>query len=152
MSLTSLSHPVRLSIKGQPANSEYLSKVYVIWLNLIINLNQIKYFAMKKNTLKIVMLVLLLGADAFTSTFAQAVLPAQNYWVVETNLKQRDYSLIRFYNQRNELVYEEHLAGIYLNISRPKHVKRLNLALQQVTDNTFATGKQKNVIASIYHR
>ena len=107
---------------------------------------------MKKNILKTILLALLFAAGTFTSSFAQTVVPDRSYWVVGTNLKQRDYSVVRFYNQHNELLYEERLTGKHLNISRSKHVKRLNLALQQVTQNSFATCNQKNVIASLYHR
>ncbi|MDB5264016.1 MAG: hypothetical protein JWQ14_3299 [Adhaeribacter sp.] len=107
---------------------------------------------MKENILKILLLVLLLGCSTLSGSFAQTMLPGQNYWVVETNLKQRDYTLVRFYNQNNELLYEERLTGKYLDISRPRYVKRLNLALRQVTRNAVAAVNQKNVIATLYHR
>ena len=107
---------------------------------------------MKKHTFKKLLLALLLWAGTFTGSFAKTIIPPQNYWVVETTLKQRDYSVVRFYNRKNELLYEERLHGIYVNISRAKHVKRLNLALHQVTGKSFNTANPKNVIASLYHR
>ena len=107
---------------------------------------------MKKHPFKKLLLALLLWAGTYSDSLAQTIIPAQNYWVVETNLKQRDYSVVRFYNPHHELVYEERLHGIYVNISRAKHVKRLNLALHQVTGKSFNTANPKNVIASLYHR
>ena len=105
-----------------------------------------------KNTFKKTLLALLLGASAFTSSLAQQEPITQNYWVVETNLKQRDYSIVRFYNQNHQLIYEEKLNGKYLNISRPRHVKRLNLALSAVSEKSFAAVNQQKVVSGFYHR
>ncbi|GEO05655.1 hypothetical protein AAE02nite_33190 [Adhaeribacter aerolatus] len=104
-----------------------------------------------KNILKIIWLTLVLGVCVITGTFAQQ--PAgQNYWVVETNLKQRDYSIVRFYNRHNELIYEEKLNNIYLNISRPRHVKKLNLALGQVAGKQFAAVSSQKIVSGYYRR
>jgi len=112
---------------------------------------------MKTLILKTAFVFTLLIAGLSQSGLAQALTPAKNYWVVETNLKQRDYSIVRFYNAADELIYEEKLEGVYLNIARAKHVKRLNLALQRVTEEPLVAAykdiaNQKALVASLYRR
>jgi hypothetical protein len=112
---------------------------------------------MKNLILKSALLLALLSTILSDSSLAQALPSAKNYWVVETNLKERNFSIVRFYNAANELIYEEKLNGVYLNISRRKHVKRLNLALAQVNENKIAAAfseklARKNLIASLYRR
>jgi hypothetical protein len=114
---------------------------------------------MKKLIFKTAFVFTLLTAGLIQPSLAQKPAPgnnsSKNYWVVETNLKQRNYSVVRFYNAADELIYEERLEGVYLNIARPKHVKRLNLALQQITDEPRLAAyqdkaTQKILIASLY--
>jgi hypothetical protein len=55
---------------------------------------------------------------------------AQPYWVVETNLRQRSFTIIRFYNARHELIYEQKEIGQYFNASKKKHQRQLDLMLE----------------------
>jgi hypothetical protein len=87
-----------------------------------------------------VRLLLLAGGIAWASEAAAqpTSAPARGgYWNTETNLTTRDYTIVRFYNDQNQLVYEERLATMCLDLSasRPacRRLKRqLDLALQQV--------------------
>jgi hypothetical protein len=69
---------------------------------------------------------------------AQQSAPAlPGYWNVETNLTTRDYTVVRFFNDQDQLVYEERLPNLCLDLSsgRPlcrRTMTQLNLALQQV--------------------
>lgn len=59
------------------------------------------------------------------------------YWNVETNLTTRDYTIVRFYNGQDQLVYEERLDDFCLNLRRKcpsarRAHKQLNVALQQL--------------------
>lgn len=59
------------------------------------------------------------------------------YWNIETNLTTRDYTIVRFYNGQDQLVYEENLPNLCLDLSRRKARGRrisqqLTVALQQV--------------------
>ena len=51
---------------------------------------------------------------------------AQVYWVIETNARQKNFTIIRFYNQHHELLYEERQQGVFFDPSRRKHKKKLN--------------------------
>lgn len=76
----------------------------------------------------------------FVSAGAQAQAPAKalpGYWNIETNLSTRDYSIVRFYNGQDELVYEERLQNFCLDMRRncpgSRRISRqLSVALQQV--------------------
>ncbi|GAA4495139.1 hypothetical protein GCM10023172_06350 [Hymenobacter ginsengisoli] len=71
---------------------------------------------------------------------AQQPLPAAasgGYWNLETNLTTRNYTLVRFYNAQDQLVYEERLDNLCLDLSNSRPICRrlkqqLDLALQQV--------------------
>ncbi len=63
-----------------------------------------------------------------TGAVAQNANP--NYWVVEGNVNTRDYTLIRFYDSNNNMVYEETLTGKFLDITKKKNVKLLNRKLR----------------------
>jgi hypothetical protein len=113
---------------------------------------------MKKNLFLCCLLTLLLKVGnagpslALANPLLKGLPLNQNYWVVETNLKQRNYTIVRFYNSQHTLIYEEKLTNLYLNIRRTKHVKRLNLALMRVTTKWRAGITPKNEIAGLYQR
>ena len=81
---------------------------------------------------------------------AQEIGATGNYWVIETNLKQQDYSIVRFYNASHQLIYEEQLDGIYLDARKRRTKKLLNETLRRVTDKALVAGqirKSKSMIA-----
>ena len=47
------------------------------------------------------------------------------FWVVETNEKTKNYSIIRFYDSQNEIVGMYHLDGVHLDIRKDKDIKKL---------------------------
>jgi hypothetical protein len=53
----------------------------------------------------------------------------KGYWMVESNIHDRLYHIVRFYNNGNELVYTEHLNGVKLNIHKRKTKMKLKKAL-----------------------
>lgn len=61
-------------------------------------------------------LLLLLAARAGR---AQAPTPADlpGYWNLETNLTTHDYTIVRFYDGHDQLVYEARLPELYLNLA-----------------------------------
>lgn len=86
---------------------------------------------MKAQTLKaIIVSALLFSLYGFSASAQQ--LSAGGYWVVETNQKTKDYSIVKFYDTAGLLVYEERLEGVHLNIAKPKTVKMLNQTLRGV--------------------
>ncbi|UOQ69728.1 hypothetical protein [Hymenobacter volaticus] len=55
------------------------------------------------------------------------------YWNIETNSKTRDYTIVRFYNNQDQLVYEERLNDVCLDLSKGRRTSRqLARALQRV--------------------
>ncbi|RSK47591.1 hypothetical protein [Hymenobacter rigui] len=89
------------------------------------------------------LLLLVLASPLARAQGPVATLPG--YWNLETNLTTRDYTLVRFYNGQDQLVYEETIHNRCLDLSkRPARRRRtsaqLTLALQQVLRNpTIAT-------------
>ncbi|TLM91779.1 hypothetical protein [Hymenobacter jeollabukensis] len=63
--------------------------------------------------------------------------PHSGYWNLETNLSTRDYTIVRFYNDQDELLREERLDALCLNLSQGTPLCRrtarlLNTTLAQV--------------------
>lgn len=77
------------------------------------------------------------------------------YWVVETTKQPLRQTVVRFYSNSHELIYQEDLAKKRLNIHRAKTVGRLNLALSQVMTQ-WAMTKQfqpdQNLVAAQFRK
>lgn len=58
------------------------------------------------------------------------------YWVLETNVRQPAFTLVRIYSLQHELLYEERIEGQRLSPSRRRHVRLLNTALTNVLQQT----------------
>jgi len=74
------------------------------------------------------------------------------YWIIESNVHVKDLTIVRFYNNANEQIYEEKLNNVALNIQRKKTVKQLNAALDKAMESWIATHKmpkEKNLVAAI---
>ncbi|WP_187262303.1 hypothetical protein [Pontibacter beigongshangensis] len=78
---------------------------------------------------------------AVMSARAQTLPADAGNWVVETNLNQKNYSVVRFYDQQGALLYEEKLQGVYLDVSKPKIRKILNRSLASFRSNTLIAGR-----------
>ncbi len=77
----------------------------------------------------------LLLAYALTPAPAQTTPPG--YWVVETNDRTRDHTLVQFYDLSDQLVYEERLEGVHLDVARRKTRRLLNQTLRRVVNRTL---------------
>ena len=64
--------------------------------------------------------VSLLCLVASTSSFAQtlAKVAKSGYWNAETNLTTRNYTIVRFYDGQDQLVYEERLDNLCLDLAK----------------------------------
>lgn len=66
------------------------------------------------------------------------------YWVVETNINQKNFTLVKFYDGVNTLLDEIKLNGVYLDISRRKHKKKLDDLLYQYNwEDLMSSGKSR---------
>ena len=52
---------------------------------------------------------------------------SQPYWVIETNRHQKDFTIIKFYNDQHVLIYERRQVGVYFDLSKKRHIRRLDL-------------------------
>jgi hypothetical protein len=79
----------------------------------------------------------------FALPFAYACVPAPaqttppGYWVVETNDRTRDHTVVQFYDLSDQLVYEERLEGRHLDVSRRQTRRLLNRTLRRVVGRTL---------------
>jgi hypothetical protein len=88
--------------------------------------------------------LLLLGAGCLTPARAQsAAREPGTYWVVETNQHDKSYSIVRFYDRRDQLLYEEKLWGLRLDVTRPRTHRLLNKTLREVTNKSLVAGQLK---------
>lgn len=95
---------------------------------------------MKTLLFRLFPLLFLLGAPTgglHAQSSAQVARPAllKGYWNLETNLTTRDYTMVRFYNDQDQLVYEERLDNLDLNLARGngrcrRTARQLDQALQ----------------------
>lgn len=75
---------------------------------------------------------------AQTATYSEAPLVAKSgYWSLQTDSKRPDYTIVRFYNDAHELVYQERLDGVCLDPTKNRAAHRrisrmLGTALDQV--------------------
>jgi hypothetical protein len=80
---------------------------------------------MKKTILLLAFITSLL---ATASAQDVKVIPA--YWVVETNVNQKNFSIVRMYDDQHNLIHEVRMEGIYLNVGKTKHRKMLDQLLK----------------------
>ena len=71
------------------------------------------------------------------------------YWVVETNLRNPSFTIVHFYNYKNVKVHEVRMQGVYLDISNPKHRKKLDLLVKEYHERTLTLSKRKKVKTTI---
>lgn len=76
----------------------------------------------------ILLLAFVTSVMAMASAQDVKVIPA--YWVVETNVNQKNFSIVRMYDSQHNLIHEVKLDGVYLNVSRTKHRKMLDQLLK----------------------
>ncbi|MFT2007890.1 hypothetical protein ACMA1I_04380 [Pontibacter sp. 13R65] len=95
---------------------------------------------MKNALIKSVVAVCLLWGAGLSAT-AQAPQPDKGTWVVETNLNQKNFSIVRFYNRHGNLIYEEKIQGVYLDVTKPKTKKLLDKSLEHISSNTVIAGQ-----------
>ena len=66
----------------------------------------------------------------------------QSYWVIETNRDQKDFTIIKFYDQQ-VLIYEKKQVGVYFDLSKKRHVRRLDLMLQNYLSSGLPLSKKE---------
>jgi hypothetical protein len=64
----------------------------------------------------------------------------KGYWVVESNIKTPENSIVRFYNNEQKLIYTENVTGTVLNTKKRSTLKKLKRALDKVINDWETTG------------
>ena len=70
------------------------------------------------------------------------------YWVVETNIHYRDYTIVRFYNSEDVKVHEVKLMGVFIDIRNVKHRRKLD-QLKEHFERAKAFSKRINSTRAI---
>jgi hypothetical protein len=96
---------------------------------------------MKTKVITTSVLALAFMLASFTVSLAQHLPANAGFWVIETNITQRNYSIVRFYDAANALIYEENIPGIYLDATKRRTKKLLNKTLLQLTDKALVAGQ-----------
>jgi hypothetical protein len=68
---------------------------------------------------------------------------AQVYWVVETN-RQAKTSMVRLYNDRHELVFEEKRDGRYIDVSKARQRRKLNALVNRYNRDSGWISRRKS--------
>ena len=61
------------------------------------------------------------------------------YWVVETNIHHRSYTIVKFYNYHNLMVHEVRLEGIYLDICKPRQRRKLDELMKEYSQRVVTS-------------
>lgn len=73
--------------------------------------------------------------------FAQAN-DSNSFWVIESNTKNAS-TIIRFYDQQNNLIHQDTVSGKRLQVTKRKHRKFLDRKLKEVLEQqSLAYGKK----------
>lgn len=67
-----------------------------------------------------------------------------SYWVFENNLNDKSYTVVRFYNYKDEVIHEKKLDGVYLT-PKKREIKRLNKEMAQYNaSKNHSKAKKRN--------
>jgi|GEM_PF-5439687 len=75
--------------------------------------------------------------------------------VVETNIYEQDHSVVKIYDEKDRLVYEEYIKGIYIDITIEKHRKlilKVNKRFSFFMKEKYAKDRYEGFIESIFRR
>lgn len=81
---------------------------------------------------------------------------ANGYFVVvETNIHEQDHSFVKIYDEKDKLVYEEYIEGIYIDITTEEH-RKLILEVDELFSffmgESIEKDRYEGFIELIFHR
>ena len=99
---------------------------------------------------KIFLSVMLIAAISFT-TKAQGKKEKADFanWVIESNVKTPHNAIVRFYNEKQELIYQETITGTKIKIKKVKVKKALNQVLNQLLSKQYQPSDTALVVAAV---
>lgn len=101
--------------------------------------------------MKAILISTLLVANLALSAPAQDKKTATDFpfWVIESNVKTPKNSTIKFYNAKQELIYQETVNGKRVKTEKPKIQASLNSILTQLLQNRESTFSGTIVTATL---
>src|SRR5438128_6197069 len=79
----------------------------------------------------------------------------KGFWIIESNIKTPDTSVIHFYNNDNVQVYSEKMEGITLNLKKRKTLMRLKKALEEsllAWDKSHLSKDNAQLVSNIFSK
>ncbi len=96
------------------------------------------------------LLIISNSADAQNKKYV----PEKGFWVLESNIHQKKNTIVRFYDDRSNLIYEETAMDVRMNIKRKKTLMFLKTGLEKAliawNQNNEAV-KNGDIIALLIH-
>jgi hypothetical protein len=77
----------------------------------------------------ILSLVLIFTVTVLFAQHKKESMPANGFWVIESQVSRPESSTVYFYNSDQVLIYKEVILGKKLNVTRKRTVKQLNAVL-----------------------
>jgi hypothetical protein len=65
------------------------------------------------------------------------------FWVIETNLHQTDYTILRVYDAQNSLLHEETIKGKAMNVLSRRDRKRINRRVKEVLKEQVLASRKR---------
>ena len=79
-------------------------------------------------------------AESTTKPASPKWVSDKGFWVIESNVKNRKSSVVRFYTNDQQLIYTEKIEGVTLNVKKKKTLIKLKNVLDKVVDTWQANG------------
>ena len=80
---------------------------------------------------------------------AQQDIQVPVYWVVETNVYKKNFTIVKLYNIRNQLVHEITLDQLHLDISKRKHKRKVEALFKKYSSTGLTSSKKHKQRKSI---
>lgn len=68
---------------------------------------------------------------------------SEPYWVVETNIHQTDFTILRIYDAQNSLLHEETWKGKAMNIMARKDRKRIDRRAKEILKHQMLASRKR---------
>jgi hypothetical protein len=89
----------------------------------------------------IIVVLVFLVSDNFV--MAQPESHVAVYWVVETNVYQKDFTILKFYNGQDQVIHEVTLDRSFLDISKERHKRKVEALFKKYSSGLSSSKKNK---------
>jgi hypothetical protein len=96
---------------------------------------------------RIIIVLAFLVSNNFVMAQQESHVPV--YWVVETNVYQKDFTILKFYNGQNQLIHEVTLDRSFLDISKGRHKRKVEALFKKYRATGLTSSKKHKQRKSI---